>query len=105
MKSERPFHSVILQQWLTPGHFLQNLSGDILAVQQQTKLRFVEHRIVQQRQKYIGRWMMQQRGQLLRRGDTGALPIWIVSWHPIPSRPEPRPPRAKPEVFRLARAA
>src|SRR6267154_1935829 len=104
MKSERSFHPVIFKQWLAATHFLQNLGGKILAVQQKTELRLVERRIIQQRQNYILRLMMQQRCQLFTRGGASAVAIWIVTRHPIPSRPAPQPRQAKPAICRFARA-
>jgi len=67
MKRQRPFHPVALQQRLAPRHLLENFFWEIFSFQKQADMRFVQRRIVEQRQKHIRRGMMQEHGKLIAR--------------------------------------
>src|SRR5882762_4371417 len=103
MKSQRPLHAIILQQRLAPCHFFKNLTGQILAVQEQAELRLVQRRIIEQRKKYLRRMMVQQRCQFFAGSRPRSLAMDFVTLHPIPSPPEPRPPRVTRAICRFVR--
>ena len=67
MKRHGALHLVALQQRLAPHHFLENFAGKIFSFEEQTQLRFVESRVVEQRQKHVRRRMVQQCGKLFAR--------------------------------------
>ena len=69
MKSQRPLHPVAFQKWFTPRHLLKNFSWKGFPFQQQAHMRFVDGRIVEQREEHIRRGMMQEHGKLFASGE------------------------------------
>ena len=59
MKRQRLLHAVILQQGLAPRHFFENFRRQIFSLQQHAQLRFLERRIIEQRQQHVRVGMVQ----------------------------------------------
>src|SRR5277367_1613516 len=92
MKCQRLLHAVILQQGLSPRHFLQNFARQILTFEQHAKLHFFERRIIQQRQHHVHVGMVQQSCKLLAGRNECALPIFVSLCH-FNALPHSRPLR------------
>jgi hypothetical protein len=65
MKRQRALDAIILEKRLAARDFLKNLSGKIIACEEQAKLSFIQHRIVQQGQQHARGGVMEENGQVL----------------------------------------
>ena len=75
MKTKSALDPIAFEERLALARFFENFAGKIFSFQQQTKLRFVERGIVEQRQEHVCGRMMQKRGQLIAGGDARAFAI------------------------------
>lgn len=62
MESQGALDAIILEEGLAAGHLFENLSREILAVEEKTEMRFVHERIVEQGQEDIRCVMVEKRG-------------------------------------------
>src|SRR6266850_4441491 len=105
MKRQRPLHPVILQQMFAPPHFIQNFARQIFSFEQQTKFRFIERGIVQQRHQHVRRRIVQECRKLLAGSDQCAVASCRRLGHPNISQRVLPPPLATFAMRRFSRAA
>jgi len=72
MKSSDRFHPVAFQKWFAPRHLLKNFSWEGFSFPAAAHMRFVEGRIIEQREEHIRRGMMQEHGKLFASGEERA---------------------------------
>jgi hypothetical protein len=72
MKRQRPFYTVAFQQRFPPPYFLEDFSRQVFSLEQQADLRFVQRRIIEQREQHVGRMIVQQSGKLFASSDERA---------------------------------
>ncbi len=75
MKTDSALDAVALQQWFALANFFENFAGEIFSFEKQTKVGFIQRRIIEQRQEHGCRRVMQQRAKLIAGGDTRAFTI------------------------------
>ncbi len=72
MKRQRLLYPIALEQWLPPRHLLKHFRRQAFPLQYQANMRFVERRIVKQREDHFRGRVMQQNGQFFARSDERA---------------------------------
>src|SRR5690348_10586743 len=72
MKAERFLDAITLEQRLALADLFEDFAGEIFSFQEQAELRFVERRIVEQREENIRGRMMQERGEFIAGGHARA---------------------------------
>src|SRR6266446_5693530 len=105
MKRQRPLHPVIFQQMFPPPHLFQNFARQIFSFEQQTKFRFIQRGIVEQRHQHVRRRMVQERRKLFAGSDERSFASCGSVGHPNISRRVPRPLRETFATRRFSRAA
>jgi hypothetical protein len=104
VKRQATLHAVALQERFAARYFLKNFPGKVFPLKQQTKLCFLQRRIIQKREQHIRRRMMQERGKFFAGGDERPFAICCFSGHFSIWRRAPRPPQESFVNFRFERA-
>ena len=81
MKSERTLHTIIFEELFAIGDFVENLGGQIFAVEQEAELSFIERRIVEKSEKHVGGVVMEKRGEVVACCDECLLSVGISGRH------------------------
>lgn len=91
MKGESALDAIVFDQWLAARNLLENFGREILAIEKETELRFIERGIIEEREEHVRSGMMEEHGELMAGGDASALAVTVRAGHAsCPQAPQRR---------------
>src|SRR5208337_956831 len=103
MKKQRALDGVAFQQIFARANVFEYLRGKILAGKQQAKFGIIQGRIIEERGEYLGRRVVNQRGQFVIRGGDSELQRLLELRH-VSSFPQSAPGSGERGVRRIHQA-